>query len=1858
MRAYRCLLELGLCLSVAIWIAPACERPEILATGVADETLIASHSSGLISSSSSIRVRFVPAVVEPARVGVPLERSPFEFEPTVEGQAVWKDVHELEFRPTERLRPGQEYKVVLRVAEVLEREDAPERLAFDFKTLKQSFEVRVEGLQAVDAAKIGKQRLTGQLVTADEALPSQVEQVLRAAHEGKPLALRWEHSPDKRIHRFSIEGIVRAEQTTSLELAWDGGPIGVDSRAGREIPVPGLSTFAALSARAVQQAQTYIEIRFSDPLAPKQDLAGLIRVPGAEGIRATVEGNIVRLFSSKPWGQQAEVRVELGLRNALGRKLIKAEVFQVSFEALKPQVRFATRGVIVPGSQGLVLPIEAVNLRAVQVRAMRVYADNLVQFLQVNELDGDKELRRVGRTAWTRTISLDSTPDKLGRWVRYGLDLGPLVKSQPAGLYRLELHFDRRHIVWECPEPEEEGGDLVFQKQTEPAWDENSEQESSSWDSWDTPGGDPWEHYESRHDPCSPGYYRKYDDHDITAARNVLLSQIGLVAKRGNDGSLLVVATDLSTAAPLAGVSLRVLDYQQQVLATGRTDARGMHRCQLASDPKPFVVLAEQRGQRSMLRLDDGSALPLSHFDVSGAEVDRGLKGYLYAERGVWRPGDTLYLTFLLHDPDKRLPPDHPLRLELRNPRGQIVKRVTRTSSFHGFYALPVETSPDAPTGNYLARVHVGGAVFEKTLKIETVMPNRLKIEMGFDQPILRPGEKTRAKLASMWLHGAVAKGLRAEVDVGLRSVPTRFERFADYVFDDPTRRFHPEGDRIFEGQLDAEGKAEFDADIHAEDVAPGMLQADFVTRVFEPGGAASSDRFSRPYSPYARYIGIRLPKGDRTRGMLLTDKQHPVRIVAVDPEGKKGGRGQVELKLYKLKWRWWWEKGADDELADYVGSTSYQPIQQGSVTLADGQAEWKLMVKYPDWGRYLVHARDLESGHSSGRIVYIDWPGWAGRAQKDMPGGASVLSLSVEKPEVTVGEEVALTIPASVRGRALVSLESGSRVLSATWVQSGGGQPIQHRFRATADMAPNIYVHVSLLQPHQHKGNDLPMRLYGVLPVRVVAPGTRLSPRIEVADELVPGEIARIGVSEQAGRAMTYTLAIVDEGLLGLTRFATPDPWDAFFSREALGVKTWDLFDLVAGAYGGELERMLAIGGDGHEVDEGGRKKRAERFPPVVRFLGPFALAAGQRKTHTVDIPNYVGQVRVMLVAGQDGAFGKADKSVFVRKPLMVLGTLPRVLGPEEDVTIPVAVFATDAKIGQVEVSVECSGPLTVVGARKKKIGFKGPGDEMVDFGLHVEPELGVGSVVIRAAGGGQQAVQRIEIDVRMPSLRVSESLGAALEPGKTWKPDFQPVGIQGTRKAVLEVSRVPPLNLGKRLDFLIHYPHGCVEQTTSAAFPQIYLSKLLRLEPKRAAEVEKNVRAAISKLAGFQTGDGGFAYWPGGARADDWSTTYAGHFLIEARQAGFLVPDGLLEQWRRYQRRASSGWVAGHERAELRQAYRLYALALAGAPELGAMNRLKERDRLPAAARWRLAAAYKLAGQTETARSLAEGLDVGVADYRELGGTYGSALRDEAMILDALLLLGDLKRAEPVAERISAALSDGKWMSTQTTAQALVAMARLAGVTASGGQMRFEYAWGGAKSVASSSDKPLVQVELDADGKPALSLVNTGQSVVFARLVLSGVPAIGAEKSSQQGLKLELAFSDLEGKDLDVDALDHGSSFRARITVTHTGSSGRYEELALSMLGASGWEIRNQRLDAVSMKAESAFEYRDVRDDRVLVYFDLAPGESRTFATQLNASYLGKYYLPMCNVEAMYDATIHARESGRWVRVVRPGA
>ena len=1794
---------------------------------------ISAYTSGVVSIDAVIKVRLVQSNESAAELSQKL----FKFSPAVDGDVYWIDDATLAFKPKARLKSDTEYKVKFNVGELFaEAKGADKFFDFSFNTVKPSFSREIEGMRLYDDDDPSDYYLQGVVRVADYTENEVVEKLLQAEVDGKKREITWQHGAN--YHDFSVEHLTAKDQPYNLILKWNGKPMNYDYTNIDTIVVPKMNSFQVLDVKVLADDNS-IECRFSLPLDSKQKFASYIQVGDITNLRFSTSSNKLTIhLPSKPT-TTLHMIIREGLKGAKGIAMEENYETMVMFEELKPAVRLINKGVIMPSSDGLTIPFQAVNLRAVDVKISRTYENNILQFLQVNNLDGSSELNRVAREVVSRTIHLNEKKSlNLHLWNTFSIDLNTIITPEPGAIYTVEMRFKRDYSLYTC----DNGRNKNNNDDDLTSSDDDEEDEYEYY----------YDYWGNRDNPCHPAYYDSYYGRDRFVSQNILASDIGIIVKKGSDDNYLVFTNSLSTAEPMSGVKVMFYNYQQQKIAEGTTASNGVVQVEVSN--APYVLVAQQGSQKSYLRLSDGLSLSLSSFDVSGTSVSSGLKGTIYGERGVWRPGDTLFLTFVLEDRNNRLPANHPVNFELYNVHNQVVYKQVRTEGQNGFYSFACPTDTEAPTGDWRAVVKVGGTSFSQTVRVATIKPNRLKIDTKLDHDPVMHNQNISGSISAKWLHGAKISGNEADLTVRLSPMRTTFKGFEDYAFDDISKRFRSESEKEHSGNLNENGTMKFNIPIETNKQSAGKLRASVGVRVFEEGGEFSIDNFSVDVFPYNAYVGLKMPKGIGYYNRLEGNTDHKFEVVALDANGKPLSR-TLNVEIFRNEWNWWWFS-SDGTMADYASRLYENRLYSTKIkTDANGKSSFTYKLEYPEWGLLLVRVTDPESGHVVTQKAYIDWWGY-GRGSDDDNNGASILSFRSDKDKYNVGEKAVITIPSTDGAKAIVTVENGSKVLSSQRVDCKGNET-QITIPTTAEMTPNAYVYIMLLQPHSQTKNDLPMRLYGVIPLLVEDPATRLSPEISMTDVIRPEESFKVKVKEKNSKEMTYTLAIVDEGLLDLTRFRTPDLWNYFYQREALGIRTWDLYNYVLGAYGGKIEQLFAIGGD-DELSSDDEKGKANRFKPVVKFAGPFTLKGGKTGEHTFAFSNYVGSVRVMVIAGNGFAYGREEKTVPVRSPLMVQATLPRVLGPGEEVILPATIFAMEKQVKNVKIELKADNMFEALDGTSRSLTFNETGDELVKFKLKVKDKLGIARVKVIATSGSERAENEIEIDVRAANPPVIVTEEKIIQANQSISFTVKSPGMEGTNTAELEVSSIPSLNLGQRLNYLLSYPHGCLEQTTSSVFPQLYLPDVIEMSKKDKDRAASNIQAALKRLTYFVKMDGSFSYWPGGTGYGcEWTNNYAGHFIIEAELKGYKIPGTMKDNWIAYQQKAARNWSPSeneryyYSQSDLIQAYRLYVLALAKKQELSAMNRLKDRSNLSLQAKWMLAGAYALAGQPEAAKKLIENVSVNIkATYNGSSDTYGSADRDDAIVLDVLTLLGNKENAFLMAKQISEAMNANRWMSTQTTAYCLMGISKYA-LNEKGG-LNFSYSVEGSKTETINSKKSVATIDLDKQKGNSVTakIENKGNNIVFARMTVKGIPVSGDEKAAEHDLRLKVRYLDANGNDIDVTRLPQGTDFIAEVKVTNPGQRGYYSNLALTQIFPSGWEITDNRLEN---QQSAGVTYRDIRDDRVYAYFDLGNNKTVTIKVKLRAAYVGKFYLPAVSCEAMYDATINANTVGQSVEV-----
>ena len=1774
--------------------------------------LLDSYTSGVVAAGEPIVVRFKSPETMKVKFGETIPAKAFQFTPALKGKAFWVDENTVGFQ-YDNIDKDKNYICKFKVSDFVDC-GSEQSLEFGFGVRRQNF-----SLVAQQPICLSNETMNYNLRIAF-AVPVDQDEAVKLFDE----SFRKSHPVEmtyvgNNVYDFEIQNFERKNENYDVHIVLDGKAVDAKAKMERDLTVYAKDIFIPLNFD-VDQSSDHATLFFSQPLKESQNLTGFITKHNNLGYKADIKGNKIDFYFDKSnlyryQLDELKLGVTSGIRSDNGMVLQEDYEYALDLNEVLPKVRWTDEGVIIPNVDETTVYFDAICLNGVTLRITRIFDDNILSFLQDNELNETYGIRKAGRLEKKVRLAIDNPYPN--QWKTFPIVLSDYIKVEPGAMYQLSLNFGPADYTFASDE------------MRTATVDNNDEREASYWD------GEAYDYKEYRYDGewGDPNGYYYYNY--VEKQKNIVVSDLAVTAKMGRNDLVDVFVYRISDAQPASGAQVIAYNYQKQELNKGTADGKGHVQLQCANRPA-FVVAIDKKGSKSVIKLNDGNALSYSRFNVSGEPVEKGVTAFAYSNRGVWRPGDDLQLNLMLNDLESSVPDDYPIVLEVIDANGRLYAKQVNTKPVNDIYCFTVPTNVSDETGLWTARFKVGTSTITKNLRVETVKPNRLEIK--FDLPeVVSLSRNERVNLNAKWLNGMKANGMKAEVDVQLRGGQTSFKEFPSYSFVNELQSFEPQEISLFSGQLNSEGNTDVGFSPLKDVYAAQMMNGTFIVKVFEQGGDFSIASFTSKLSPYERYVGVDLPPTSSKYGSYYdTNKDWKFNIAMVNENGTACKSSVVlDYALYKLDYYWWWSSEDEYTLQRYASGTYKAPYQNGSLT-CNGTTSVTFNIPNNKWGSYLFVINDKQGKHTFAKVINFDW-GYG--HSSSATGAPAQLSLKTTAESYEVGEKMVVTFPANDKAKALVTVEANDRVLQSMLVENLGEEG-KVEITTTEEMIPNVYVYVALIQPHD-ANNDLPIRLYGVVPVKVENKKLELQPNITIPETANTKKKIDVKVSEAAGQAMTYTLAIVDEGILGLTNFKTPNPYGYFNSKQALSVRTWDNYANIVDAFSGELGSVYAIGGDGILNQEITLDKR---FKAYAVTLGPFELKAGDANTHSFEVPQCSGALRFMVVAkGKGKAFGSSEKRMTVVDPINLYASAPRVVAPGDELNLKVQVQAPTMKNKTLDVKFENKN-LNPVGALPTSVKIDGNGEGLVTVRTTIPKNLGNAELKVLVTGDGYTAESSTLMPIRMPYAERRNTILKDIEAGQTVSVPFNLEGMEGTQKGDVTVSSLLPIDLFGRIDYLLDYPHGCLEQTTSKAFPQLYLNYFIQLDDQAKGEMKTNVETAITNLKSYQKSDNSMTNWPGGRYTDPWTEIYALHFLVEASKQGYNVPQYFLDGLLSYQSDRAKQWKYNidYKWGETIQAYRLFVLALAGKAEMGAMNRFKELDLHYDLSKALAAAAFAQTGKTSIAQNLLPNVTDGQAmsDYYT---SFGSDIRDLSFLTYAQMLCDvDKQTVQNNVNNVCRMMSSHRWVDTHSTAFALFVLGKYAEkMNVSNTGLSATVKVNGEERTLNSNMASVGFGYTPKLGNNTIEIKNNTDQKITANLYTKTSVAEYDMNESGNLIKMSVNYFDKSGAPANLTALNAGTDLRVQITVQNP-SEWKVTELALSYYLPSGWELVNDRLMG-DMRGNEDAKHVDFRDDRAYFYFDLYPGDKKTFTLKANATYEGNYMIPAIRCEDMYNDEIY---------------
>ena len=1481
----------------------------------------------------------------------------------------------------------------------------------------------------------------------------------------------------------------------------------------------------------------------------------------------------------------------------------KTPVKKAANKDIEPKIIFSNDGIILPAKDKKIA-FRSINVKKVNLKIKKVYENNTTQFLQEFVFKGNGNIfdynvedtfDKVGDIVFEKDYNLDYEKNI---WKQNEIELGDFVDTK--GLFILELSFDEKGIDYEFPA-----------------------------------GTDSWKKY---------SFFRN----NGRAGKAVLLSHMGITAQKETEQTVVCVM-DILKNTPVKNAEVKLISVNNQVLQEGKTDSRG--EIVFKNYDKMMYVLAEKEGERSILKFRD-SQLSYDGFAVEGVFASKGIQAFIYTDRGIYRPGDEVHISFIARNNEISLPENHPVTINIYSPTGKkFIENAVITESKNGFYTYSFKTNLDSETGIWRAEAQMGSNKFIKDISVETVVPYKIKVETKVPEKLnINENKNFKMSIEADYLFGAPGKNLKYTSDIQIREESINFEKFRNYVFKSPTS-YAFNSREYAEGKLNEEGRGELEFDISK--IIPKNLNliGIITTRVMETNGRPVIKMDTISINKFDSYVGIKIPEDTYIKS---GDKLN-LEVIAVDNKGENLISGKnLTYRVYKNEYSWWWDY---DDYNSFMRSIK---TDKNTVLLCEkdfvfGDKPYLIDYAPEGNGEIFVEVEDKTTGQITGINLYAGT--WR---DSTLNRKIDKLKIESEQKKYAVGDTAKIIFEGTKGAKALVTVEKKGVVSERKWIDAGEIKNI-FELPVTEDMFPNAYVNIRLFQDYNTLDNDRPLRLYGAVPIVVENESKKLNIKIDAPENIKPNEKFTVKVKNLSETKMDYTVAVVDEGILEITGFKTPDPYGYFYQKLGMQVFSYDNYSEIIGRTFGDVHQILKTGGDGF-VNETAMTKSAQRmknmgiedvqrFKPVALFKG--VLTTDEKGEGEIEfaIPDYIGAVKVMVVGADGEKYGSAEKEIVVKAPVVMQSSLPRNLKYGDEFIVPVSVFALEEEVGEVKVTLDFMGDI-----QTQTVSFDEKGDKTVYFNVKIGEYIGNGKIKISAVSKIYNYEEETDININSnnPYIYINEikNLEAGKEISFTQPENF----IKGSAEGKITVSNTPILSVDHRIQEFIRYPYGCVEQTVSAVFPQIYIDMLTHNNKFDREKIIGNVNAAVGKLSRLQMYDGSFPYWPQGD-TDIWATVYTGHFLTEAKARGYYIPEDMYNRVVLYEKEL----VRNNNISLETKVYALYVLALGDVPEISQMNLIYENyfDKLSTTGKWYLAAAYNLAGEDKLSKDTAEKLslvpDKMSEEYERY--SYGSELRDKAVILNAYYNIFG-RSEENLYKEVLTKLQSNQWLSTQSMGQALAALAYMKD---------------------SSTSKDIAGI-IDIDGKQTEFTTKNGifeytvpENVKDIKVISKdngyinyyweGVPVNYEGENISETVKLTRNYYDEKGNPInekDILSLSSGKSFWLEIKVLPADSVKEYihvDNMALTQVLPSGWEIENIRAvngqypNWVEERIRDTYvDYEDIRDDRIMWFFDYNNYNQggQSFFVKINAVTKGKFDFLGTTAEAMYDNSCRAYLKG----------
>jgi len=1345
------------------------------------------------------------------------------------------------------------------------------------------------------------------------------------------------------------------------------------------------------------------------------------------------------------------------------------------------------------------------------------------------------------------------------------------------------------------------------------------------------------------------------DEQYISATKIVSFSDMGIIAKASKD-QVMVFVNSILNASPIGDVKVTLVSSNNQQVYTANTNSDGIAIFDNVTKKAPgfqIKMVTCQKNSDFNYLFFDHSQIETSRFDVGGvSDNPSGYDAYLYGDRDIYRPGETIHLNTIVRDEQLKPLKNTPIKVKLTLPNGKDFVTKRGTLNAEGAFATSIVLPASIVTGTYTAEVYTANDILlqSKYLSIEEFLPDRIKLNTTLNNTALYLNQTLAVNTKAENFFGPPAADRNYEIEMTLKRkyfAPKGFESYGFNLSGAVQESFEQD---LRQGTTDASGNASESFEFLPSYENNGVLDGKVYLTVFDESGRPVHSVKSFEVITQNTLLGIK-----NTEQYIATKQNFPITFCAVNKNGQRLIGAKARVQVIKYEWQTVIRNNYDGYR--YVSEKKQTILEEKIINF--GAQDYRYNFFPSTSGEYEVRLSLPDSKSYVSTEFYAYGYGTTNSSFEVNTEGN--VDIATDKEEYEVGEDAKLLFKTPFAGKILITVER-NKVLDHFFINT------DHRSASLTipikkEYLPNAYVTATLIKPHSNQ--QIPLTVaHGFIPLKAKDKKHIMPVVIKAPERCRSNSKQTICISTAPEKNVEVTIAVVDEGILQLKNTQSADPYEFFFRKKALEVSSYDIYPNLLP----ELSKS-SMGGDGYDSEKRVNPLSNRRVNLMAYWSGILKTDSDGKACYTINIPSFSGDLRIMAVAYKEDAFGSAQANMKVADPLVIYTSLPRFLSPGDTVLIPVNITNTTGKATSSEVKLNLSGPLKLVGSNVLKINLASNQESKTYFKAVASLTTGEVSVSTQVTGLNETFKEQNFITVRPAASLVKLSGSGQVSGGKAASFGIANTFISGSSKGKLVVSTSPLVQFSDNLDELIGYPHGCVEQTVSKAFPQLYVKDLIKNfnQGNRSPEnPDFNIQEAIRKLAGMQLNNGGISYWPGGYQENWWGTVYAAHFLYEAKRAGFQVDQDMLEKIYGYLSMKlkskstedlyyyeANGTYKVRNIAAKEIFYSLFVLAQAGHQDVSMMNYYKSNlSSLAIDSKYLLASTYRLLGDIGSFNTiLPKGFD-NEKSNNSLSGNFYSYTRDMAISL-SMLVDTDPNNSQigMLAKHLSEQLKTKKYLNTQEMAFSFIALGKIAQkanqstITASikaNGQVIGNYTKGNA---VFSKDVLGKNIEIQTSGSGNLYYFWEAQ----------GLPINGEVKEEDSYLNIRKAFFDRNGNQISKMNFKQNDLIVVRLTLT-TEDQSSVSNVVITDILPAGFEIENPRLSAQSdmpwIKNSSVPEHFDIRDDRINLYTS-AEKQTKYFYYIVRAVSKGQFKMGPASADAMYNGEYHSYSGATSINV-----